>query len=83
MIYLIFTQEGFKEAQATLLEEKATLWVNHNFLSDEQVTTLNQGGVNVHHFPEKVDASNEKSILAALKDIEQDAPKTEIFVEYL
>lgn len=83
MIYLIFTQEGFEEAQATLLEEKATLWVNSDFLSEDQARLLMQGGVDVQHFPEAVDASNEKAILAALKEVETSAPKTEIFVEYL
>ena len=83
MIYLIFTQEGLEEAQPTLLEEKATLWVNSDFLSEEQTSLLMQGGVDVQIFPEIVDTRNEKSIVAALKEIEKSAPKTEIFVEYL
>lgn len=83
MIYLIFTQEGFEEALPVLLEEKATLWVNNDFLSEEQTSLLTQGGVDVQTFPEEVDASNEKSIVAALKEIEKTAPKNEIFVEYL
>ena len=83
MIYLIFTQEGLEEALATLLEEKATLWVNNDFLSEQQLTILNQGAINVQYFPENVDANNEKSILAALEKIEGDTPETEIFVEYL
>jgi len=83
MIYLIFTLEGFEEAQPALLEEKATLWVNDAFLADAQLSLLTQGGVDVHIFPEAVDASNEKSILAALNEIEKSSPTTEIFVEYL
>ena len=83
MIYLIFTQDGFKEALATLLEEKATLWMNNDTLSEQQLTVLKQGSVNVHYFAENVDANNEKSILTALKEVEDNAPQAEIFVEYL
>ena len=83
MIYLIFTQEGFEEAQSVLLAEKSTLWVNDDFLSEAQSSLLTQGGVEVNYFPQTVDTNNEKSILAALKDVEKSSPKAEIFVEYL
>jgi hypothetical protein len=38
MIYLIFTPEGFAEAQADILEDKAALWINNDLLdaSDEK-----------------------------------------------
>ncbi|MDH5358112.1 MAG: hypothetical protein OEW63_05745 [Gammaproteobacteria bacterium] len=83
MIYLIFTQDGFEEAKNIIIEEKATLWVNEDLLSDQQISELTQAAISVHTLPNKVDPNDEKSILAALKLIEQDAPKTEIFVEYL
>ncbi|NOQ93625.1 MAG: hypothetical protein GQ547_03195 [Methylophaga sp.] len=83
IIYLIFSQEGFEEAKSSILADKATLWVNANFLSDEQNVELHQAGINVQTFLETVNGSNEKSILQALKPIEEEEPKAEILIEYL
>ncbi|MDC9726198.1 MAG: hypothetical protein PSN44_09855 [Gammaproteobacteria bacterium] len=83
IIYFIFSQEGFEEAKSDILADKATLWVNADFLSDEHTVELQQAGINVHTFPEKVNGSNEKSILQALKPIEEKNPEAEILIEYL
>lgn len=83
IIYLIFSSEGFEEAKLAILADKATLWVNIDFLSDEQVTELNQAGINVQTFLEIVNGGNEKSIIQALKPIEEEHPSAEILVEYL
>jgi len=82
-IYLIFSQEGFEEAKSSILTDKATLYVNANFLSDEQVEELSQANINVQIFSESVNGGNEKSILQALKPIEDKAPQAEILIEYL
>ena len=82
MIYLIFTQDGFEEAKNTIVEEKASLWVNEDLLTDEQINELSRSAISVHTLPNKVDPGDEKSILAALKQIEKNASDTEIFVEY-
>ena len=82
MIYLILTTEGFEEAKDIILENRATLWVNNNVLSDEQLQQLTTAGINVHTLTNNADSSNEKSVLAALKQVETHSPKTEIFVEY-
>ena len=83
MIYLIFTQQGFEEAKDLVLTEKATLWVNDDILSNEDLAELTTAGISVHTLNDKIDASDEKSVLIALKHVEQNSPKTEIFVEYL
>lgn len=82
-IYLIFSQEGFAEAKSNILADKAMLCVNAGFLSDEQSAELKEVNINVHLFAELVDGSNEKSILQALKPIEEKEPKAEILIEYL
>jgi len=83
MIYLIFTQQGFEEAKNIILEDKATLWVNDGILSNENLAELTTTGISVHTLNDKIDPSDEKSVLLALKHVEQNSPKTEIFVEYL
>jgi len=83
MIYLIFSQEGFDEAKESLIADKGTLWVNKDFLSDEQVAELTQHNIELNLFAEFVDGSDVKSIDAALKPIEKGIPDTEILVEYL
>jgi len=83
MIYLIFTAEGFDEAKAIILEDKASLWVNDDVLSDAQQDELSAQNINVNILPENANPKNEKSVLAALQHVEQQMPKTEIFVEYL
>jgi len=82
-IYLIFSQEGFEEAKSSIMTEKAILCVNANFLLDEQVEELSQANIDVQIFPEIVNGGNEKSILKALKPIEEKAPQAEILIEYL
>jgi len=83
MIYLIFTQQGFEEAKNIILEDKATLWVNDGILSNENLAKLTTAGISVHTLNDKIDPSDEKSVLVALKHVEQNSPNTEIFVEYL
>ncbi|OUR64637.1 hypothetical protein A9Q79_04875 [Methylophaga sp. 42_25_T18] len=83
MIYLIFTTEGFNEAKAIILEDEADLWVNDDVLSNAQRDELSAANINVNILPENANPKNEKSVLSALKHVEQQVPKTEIFVEYL
>jgi len=83
IIYLIFSQEGFAEAKPSILTDKAELWVNTGFLSDQQMVELRQAKVNFHVFPELVDGSNEKAILQALKPIEEQNSDAEILIEYI
>ncbi|RKZ86582.1 MAG: hypothetical protein DRQ39_05565 [Gammaproteobacteria bacterium] len=83
MIYLIFTPDGFEEAKSLVLEDKATLWVNDGVLSNEDLAKLTTAGLTVHTLTDKIDPSDEKSVLSALKHVEQNSAKTEIFVEYL
>jgi len=82
-IYLIFSQEGFAEAKEAILADKAILWVNPGFLSDEQLAELKHANITVQIFAESVNGGNEKSILQALKPIEENEPKAEILIEYL
>ena len=83
MIYLIFTAEGFNEARTIILEDKASLWVNDDVLSDAQQDELSAANITVNTLPENANPKNEKSVMAALLHVEQQVPKTEIFVEYL
>lgn len=83
IIYFIFSHEGLEEATPSIVSDNAILWVNVGFLSEQQFAELNKQNVDVQFFPEHVDGSNEKSILQALKPIEEQAPNAEIFIEYL
>jgi hypothetical protein len=83
MIYLIFTQQGFEEVKSIVLEDNATLWVNDDILSNEDLAELTTAGITIYTLTDKFNPSDEKSVLAALKHVEQNSPKTEIFVEYL
>lgn len=83
MIFLIFTEDGLLEAQADVLAEKATLWLNPSLLEAADLTQLKQAGIDIHALPEQVDIINEKTVMAALTYVESNSPKTEILVEYL
>jgi hypothetical protein len=82
MIYLIFTAEGFDEAEDIILENKAVLWVNNDVLTDEQLQQLKMANIKVNILTDNADPSNEKSVLSALKRVEQQSPQDKIFVEY-
>lgn len=83
MIYLVFTQDGFEQAQQMIVEDKAILWINADVLTDQQRAELDSAGIQVFTLADKADPSNEKSVLAALDYVEKNAPDCEIFVEYL
>lgn len=83
MIYLVFTQEGFQQAKPLIFEDKATLWINSDVLTQAQQAELSGANILVYTLPDKFDSSNEKSVLAALDYVEKNAPKCEIFVEYV
>ena len=82
MIYLIFTQEGFTEAKSDILADKATLWINNDLLSSEQLAELNTYDITIFLLPDPVNPNNEKAILAALEYVEKQSPQEEILVEY-
>lgn len=83
MIYLIFTGEGFNEAKDIIKQDKASLWVNDDVLSDSQKEELAAANISVDILPANANPKNEKSVLAAIQHVEQQSPKTEILVEYL
>ncbi|PHS70622.1 MAG: hypothetical protein COB23_02795 [Methylophaga sp.] len=82
MIYLIFTAEGFDEAEGIILENKAVLWVNDNVLTDQQSQQLKMANIKVNILTDNADPSNEKSVLSALRQVEQQSPQDKIFIEY-
>ena len=89
MIYLIFTQAGFEDAQESVLANHATLWINQGVLLDKQTEILLKARITVNIFTTLVDPTNEKAIIAAIEGIEGiegieiEYPDTELFVEYL
>ena len=83
MIYLIFTQAGFEDAQESILANNAMLWINEGILLDKQTEILLKAGITVNIFNTLVDPTNEKAIIAAIESIEIAYPDTELFVEYL
>ncbi|MBE0438560.1 MAG: hypothetical protein IBX57_02160 [Gammaproteobacteria bacterium] len=83
MIYLVFTQEGFQQAKPLIFEDKATLWINADVLTNEQQTELIQANIDIYTLPDNADPGNEKSVLAALDHVEKSAAECDIFVEYV
>lgn len=82
MIYLIFTQDGFAEAKGDILEDKASLWINHDLLSSEQLAELSSHAINISFLPDPINPSNEKAIITALEYVEKQSHNEEILVEY-
>lgn len=83
MIYLIFSAEGFDEAKNDIVDDKATLWINNNVLSDEQQTELKAADIMVYELSEYVKPTDEKGVVAALEYVEKRSDKNaEILVEY-
>ncbi len=83
MIYLIFTEAGFEEAKESILQDKATLWINDGILSKTQQALLSTNEIAVTFLKSSVNPSNEKDIMAAIESIEIESPDTEMLVEYL
>jgi len=82
MIFVIFTDDGLHQAEAEILAEKATLWLNPSLLEGSDLSRLQAAGIDIHGLPEQVDTINEKTVMAAVTHIESISPKTEILVEY-
>ncbi|WP_438970786.1 hypothetical protein [Methylophaga sp.] len=83
MIFMIFTEEGLREAETEILSQKATLWLNPSLHEESDLTVFNAAGIDIHVLPEQVDTINEKTVMSVLTHVEKVSPKTEIFVEYL
>ena len=83
MIYLIFTQAGFEDAKSSVLENNATLWINKDILSDQQIKILSTANITINTLATFVDPTNEKAIMAAIESIETEFPNAKLFVEYL
>jgi hypothetical protein len=81
MLYIIFTDEGLAEASQQVREEKAGLWLNPGLKNASQISALEQAGIEIHYLPEQVDANNDKAVLAAMNHVEQQCPKTPIYIE--
>lgn len=83
MIFVIFTEEGLAEAEAEVITEKATLWLNPSLVEESDLSRLKAADIAIHGLPEQVDNINEKAVMAALMHVESHSPKTEILVEYI
>ena len=83
MIYLIFTQAGFEDAEDSVLENNAILWINNGILSDQQIKALSTADITINTLTTFVDPTNEKAIMAAIESIETEFPNAKLFVEYL
>ena len=57
--------------------------VSKENVSDKDLAELTTSGISIHTLTDKIDPSDEKSVLAALKHVEQISSEAEIFVEYL
>ena len=83
MIYLIFTSAGFEQANVSILEDKAGLWINVDVLSDTRLDELKAADVDVQFLPELIKASDEKGVLRAIEHVEQYSADAELLVEYV
>lgn len=81
MIFLVFTQAGLAEIQATACEQQATIWHNPELLSAAQQQSLNQHGVSLNPLTEFVDVSDDKAVYQALQHVEKHSHDTEIYIE--
>jgi hypothetical protein len=83
MLYIIFTADGLTEAKTSIIRDQAVLWVNPELLLESDLVELKNAGIHIESLPEKVDACNEKAVLAAIAFVEKHSPHHEILVEYL
>jgi dTDP-D-glucose 4,6-dehydratase len=83
MVYLIFTAEGLTEAINDIIEDKATLWLNPDVLSEQQYAQLVNAKISINILDEAADPSNEKSVVKALEYVENTTGNTDILVEYI
>ncbi len=83
MIYLVFTQTGFEQAQQSVIDNKATLWINPSVLSESQLAELSNAGIMVKLQEQPVDPANDKAIFIIIDIIEKECPNTELFVELI
>lgn len=83
MVYLIFTAEGLAEAINDIIEDKATLWLNPDILSEQQYAELVNAKISINILDETAVPSNEKSVVKALEYVENTTGNTDILVEYI
>ena len=83
MVYLIFTAEGLAEAINDIIEDKATLWLNPDVLSEQQYAQLVNAKISINILDEAANPSNEKSVVQALEHVENVTGNTDILVEYI
>lgn len=83
MLFIIFTEEGIQEAEQDILSEQAELWVNPDLIDADCLNRFKTHNIVINALPEQVDATREKSVLAALAYVEKQAPGKEILIEYI
>lgn len=83
MIYLIFTEQGFDEAKADILQSKATLWINPDILSVQQQAELAANDIECSILPEFTPVDNEREVIKALQWVEKQSQDKHILVEFI
>lgn len=83
IIYLVFTADGFADIKESIVEKNATLWINIEILSEEELSTLKSAQIPIYFFTETIEPNNEKSVLSAINSVEKTSPNAELFVEYM
>lgn len=80
MVFLAITRSGY-EAYRELGARAGALWVCAEVLSQEELSTLRQAGVDVTNFNYKIESHEAEAIAGAVETIKEHHPGQAVWVE--
>ena len=82
MIYLAITREGYEELIRNYGHIPSPIWVNNGVLSESELSSLRQSGVDITNFVVTINPEDSRSVQMAVETIKDHHPGHRVWVEY-
>jgi len=82
MIIFLLSKEGFKELENIIHTGKYPVWVGGGVLTDVEISTVREKGVDLTTFSYLINLTDDKAIKEALATIAEHHPGERVWLEY-
>lgn len=81
MVFLVLSRQGYDDLIRQLSHAPSPIWVNTDILSDAEMVSIRDTGVNLTNFLFRIDPSSLDEIADAVDTVRQHHPDDTIWVE--
>ena len=82
MVFVVFTRAGYDEVESCIAQSGASVWVNGDVLSDQEIMATCGSGITISTFSGMLDPNDDVAIQNAIAVIAEHHPGERLWVEF-